>query len=252
MNTNKKYKKHTGYWIDKYVQENSCLRMAERIILGDIITVHKSTKSYFKSNDRLSLITGLSKRAVQNVLKSLKDKGYIFEPKQIRSSAIMTVRRVITPNIPFAIKMYEKQLELLKDNVEVSKSTKSNIDNVSEIDNTVQLDVSQGAVLNTSGCSTLHTENTLENNRTHTENNIISRILSGEEAKVNPNKESKGNNWFDELVNSGVKVKNNPPIPTDIPPDTEQSKYDKGNKAYKADQSGDYDSEVIRLKEFMF
>lgn len=249
MNTNKK---HTGYWIDKYVQENSDLKLTERVILGDIITVHKSTGSYFKSNDRLSLITGLKKRAVQDVIKSLKGKGYIYKPKEIRSSAVMTIRRLITPNIPFAKKMYQEQLEALMDNEEVSKSNELNIDRVSEVNITMQLNASQGAVLNTSGCSTLHTENTLEYNRTHIENSIINSIISGEEIEVNTNKESKRNDWFDDLINNGVKVKSKPPIPTDIPLDTEQSKYDKGNKEYKANQSGDYNSEVSRLKAFMF
>ena len=246
MNTNKE---HKGYWIDKYVLENSDLKLTERVILGDIITVHQSTGNYFKSNDRLSVITGLKKRAVQDVLKSLKDKGYIYKPKEIRTSAVMTIRRVITPNIPFAKQMYKEQLESLNGNIKVSKSNKLNIDNVSEIDTTVQLDASQGAVLNTSGCSTLHTENTLENNRTHIENNIISNIISGKETEVNTNKVSKGNDWFDELIKGGVKVNTDPPIPTDIPLDTEQSIYTKETKVYRANHSDGYNSDVSKLKE---
>lgn len=259
MNTKKKYKEHKGYWIDKYVQENSDLRLAERIILGDIITVHQSTENYYKSNDRLSVITGLKKRAVQDVLKSLKKKGYINEPKQIRSSSVMTIRRVITPNISFAKKMYQEQLESSNDDVKVSKSNKLIIDSISENDSTVQLDANHGAVLNTSGCSTLHTENTLENNRTHIKDKSIENIILGVETETTNSKVSKENDLYDELVNSGIKVNNNPPIPTDIPsdiptdipPDTNQIEYGIRKKVYKAVQSDNYDNEVSKLRELM-
>ena len=238
MNTKKK---HTGYWFDKAVLENSDLRLAERVILGDIITVHKSSGNYFKSNDALSKITGLGKRAVQDVLKSLKLKGYINEPKQIRSSAAMTIRRVITPNIAFAKKMYKKQLDPLNDNV-------------SEIEATVQFDVSQGAVLNTSGCSALHTENTLENNRTHIGDDSIQSILSEENnTKVMTKKESKGGDWFDELITSGVEVNYKPPNPTVIPTDIKQFDNGKKIKVYIANQSGDTlrDSDIGSLRGCM-
>ena len=237
MNTKKK---HTGYWIDKYVQENSELRIAERVILGDIITVHKSSGSYFKCNDALSKITGLGKRAVQDVLKSLRLKGYINEPKQIRSSAVVTIRRVITPNIAFAKKMYMKQLDPLDDNV-------------SENDNTVQLDVSEGEVLGVSGCSTLRTENTLKNNRIQIGDNSIGSILSEEGAMANTKNESKDNDWFDELISGGVEVAYNPPNPTVISDDDEKFIDDREIKMYTAVQSGSYtdDIEIDRLRACM-
>ena len=236
MNTSKK---HTGYWIDKYVQENSGLRLAERIILGDIITVHKSSGKYFKSNDALSKITGLSKRAVQDVLKSLKDKGYINEPKQIRSSEHMTIRRLIAPNIAFAKKMYKILLEPIKNNV-------------LETEITVQLDANQGAVLSTSGCGEPHTESTLENNRIHIVDNSLQDILSEEETKIISQKESKNNDWFDELITSGVHVDYMPSNPTVIS-EVEVKSYQKKKltKVYKANQSGngEYCSELEYLRD---
>jgi hypothetical protein len=230
MNTERK---HTGYWTDKYVQENSELRLAERVVLGDIITVHKSSGNYFKSNDALSKITGLGKRAVQDVLKSLKLKGYINEPKQIRSSAAMTIRRVITPNIAFAKKMYKKQLDPLNDNV---------------FENTVQLDVIEGEVLGVSGCSTLRTENTLKNNRIQIGDNSIGSILSDEGAIANTKNVSKDNDWFDEFISEGVEVLYSPPIPTVISDDDDDEFI-----AYRAVQSGSnaYDIEIDKLKACM-
>jgi hypothetical protein len=227
-------KKHTGYWIDKYVQENTTLKLVERVLLGDIITVHQVSGKYYKSNKRMSLITGLKKRAVQNVLKSLIDKGYINEPKQIRSSPMMTIRRIITPNISFAKEAYQKQLKSLSEELEVS------VDNIPEKESRVHISTEQGVFSNTSGCSQVHAKSTLkENNRIQISDNSIQRILSGEETEENIKKGSNENDWFDELINGGNKVNSKPPTPTVIPEDEIESyQKKKVNKIYKADQSG--------------
>ena len=244
MNTSKK---HKGYWVDKYVQENSSLKLVERVLLGDIITVYQGSGNYYKSNDRMSLITGLKKRAVQNALKSLIDKGYIYEPKQVRSSSIMTIRRIITPNISFAKEVYQNQLKSLGEELEIS------VDNIPKKENRVHISSEQGVFSNTLGCTQVHTENTLkENNRIQISDNSIQRILLGEETKENIKKVSDESDWFHELIKGGKEVDLKPPTPTEIPEDEIESyQKKKVNKIYKADQSehGTYLDEINYLRD---
>jgi len=92
----KSKKTHTGLWIPIHILENKNLNSNEKIILSDILVL-TNTNSCFKSNAGFANIVNVNVRGVQRIIKSLKDKGYLNEPKLVRSSNFNVDKRFLTP-----------------------------------------------------------------------------------------------------------------------------------------------------------
>jgi len=92
----KSKKSHTGLWIPIHILANKELNSNEKIILSDILVLTKAD-SCFKSNAGFAKIVNIKVRGVQRIIKSLKDKGYLNEPKLVYGSNLNVDKRILTP-----------------------------------------------------------------------------------------------------------------------------------------------------------
>lgn len=102
-------KSHTGLWIPIHILENKELNSNEKIILSDILVLTKAD-SCFKSNAGFAKIVNIKVRGVQRIIKSLKDKGYLNEPKLVYGSNFNVDKRILIP------KSKASKIENIEDN----------------------------------------------------------------------------------------------------------------------------------------
>jgi hypothetical protein len=89
-----------GVWIPKEIYLNDKMNWSEKILLVEIDSLAKNGEC-FASNEHFAKFLGISKRQVQHLLASLKEKGYITTINIYKQGSKEVEKRIITPAMNF-------------------------------------------------------------------------------------------------------------------------------------------------------
>lgn len=86
-----------GVWISKEIYLSENLNWSEKILLVEIDSLAKNGEC-FASNEHFAKFLGVSKRQIQHLLASLKEKGYITTLNIYKQGSKEVEKRIITPH----------------------------------------------------------------------------------------------------------------------------------------------------------